>query len=207
MVAVATAARKPRNPDTPAPLARAVLSVKLPATVKVNREQHAGMSTTTPPMAAYDVPYMERTREYYRAQGYQRDYQWAHFTDTPFAPLDRPLAECRVGVVTTAMPDTPEGRRERRVYSLPSLPPPASMCTDNLAWHRTVTHTDDVASFLPLASLHFLAEEEGLFAGLTARFHCLPTEYSQRKTRAEDAPEILRRLHEDAADIALLVPL
>jgi len=166
------------------------------------------MNDEKPPMkTASDVPYMERTREYYRAQGYERDYQWAQHTYTPFTPLTRPLAECRVGVVTTAMPDTAEGRRERKVYSLPSLPPPASMCTDNLAWHRAVTHTEDVASFLPLESLHFLAEDEGLFAGLTARFHCLPTEYSQRKTRETDAPEILRRLREDAADIALLVPL
>lgn len=166
------------------------------------------MSKSTPTATAlYDVPYMERSRDYYRAQGYARDYRWAHFEDTPFTQLSRPLSECRVGVVTTAMPNTPEGRRERKLYSLPSLPPPASMCTDRLAWHRAVTHTEDVASFLPLEPLHFLAEDEGVFAGLAPRFHCLPTEYSQRKTSDEDAPEILRRLREDTVDIALLVPL
>lgn len=164
-------------------------------------------TATTTSSSAYDVPYMERSCAYYRAQGYERDYRWAHFEDTPFTALTKPLTECRLGVVTTAMPDTLEGRRERKIYSLPSLPPPASMCTDNLAWHRAVTHTEDVASFLPLEQLHFLAEDESLFAGLAPRFHCLPTEYSQRNTSSEDAPEILRRLREDAVDIVLLVPL
>ena len=164
-------------------------------------------STKDHPGEVYDVPYMERTRLYYRALGYQSDYQWAHFDDTPFTPLGKPLQQCRLAIVTTAMPDTPEGREHRQVYSLPSLPPPASMYTDDLAWHREVTHTDDVGSFLPVEQMHYLAEEEGLFAGLSRHVHCLPTEYSQRKTLEQDAPEILKRLREDQADIALLVPL
>ena len=36
---------------------------------------------TTP----YDVPYMERTRLYYEAQGYTTPYQWAHHDDTSSA--------------------------------------------------------------------------------------------------------------------------
>jgi D-proline reductase (dithiol) PrdB len=48
---------------------------------------------------------------------------------------------------------------------------------------------------------------EGLFAGLTARFHGVPTEYSQRKTKTEDAPEILARVRDDGADAAILCPL
>jgi len=39
------------------------------------------------------------------------------------------------------------------------------------------------------------------------RFHCVPTDYSQRRTREQDAPALLERLREDAADVALLVPL
>jgi hypothetical protein len=39
------------------------------------------------------------------------------------------------------------------------------------------------------------------------RFHGVPTDYSQRRTSEQDAPEILRRLREDAVDVALLVPL
>ena len=32
------------------------------------------------------VSYMERTRQYYRALGYEQDYVWARFDDVPFAP-------------------------------------------------------------------------------------------------------------------------
>ena len=42
---------------------------------------------------------------------------------------------------------------------------------------------------------------------VTARFHGVPTEYSQRKTLTEDAPQILARVCEDRADAAVLCPL
>jgi len=35
----------------------------------------------------------------------------------------------------------------------------------------------------------------------------VPTDYSQRRTLEQDAPEILRRCREDEVDVALLVPL
>ncbi len=155
---------------------------------------------------AYDVPYMERTRDYYRAQGYTVDYQWAHFDETPFQPLDKPVAESRLVVITTAMPDTPQGHAERRVYSTPVSPIPASMYTDELSWDKEATHTRDVNSFLPLRQLNQLVEE-GMLGNVAPRFHSVPTEYSQRATVKEDAPEILQRCREDKADIALLVPL
>ena len=65
---------------------------------------------------------------------------------------------------------------------------------------------DDVESFLPLAALRSLIGE-GRIGSLTRRFHGVPTDYSQRRTIEQDAPEILARCREDAADIALLVPL
>ncbi len=57
-----------------------------------------------------------------------------------------------------------------------------------------------------IAALRTL-EQEGVLGRLAERFHCAPTEYSQRTTEQEDAPEILRRLRQDGADAALLVPL
>ncbi len=153
-----------------------------------------------------DVPYMERTRNFYRAQGYTKDYLWAHHGDVPFSRLSKPLSECRVGLVTTAMPDTAEGRAHRQVYSCPSDPMPDSMYTDELSWHKTMTHTMDVASFLPLPQLQQCARENRI-AAIADRFHTIPTEYSQRNTLEKDAPEILSRLIDDEVDVAILVPL
>ncbi len=50
-------------------------------------------------------------------------------------------------------------------------------------------------------------EKEGLIGELGDRFHCIPTEYSQRNTLENDAPEILARCQHDAVDVAILVPL
>ena len=48
------------------------------------------------------VSYIDRSREYYAAQGYPKPYAWPHYDDVPFTPLQKPLSECRVGLVTTA---------------------------------------------------------------------------------------------------------
>ena len=157
-------------------------------------------------MKENDVLYMERTRDFYRAQGYTNDYQWAHYDDAPFSSLQKPLSECKLAVVTTAMPDTETGRAQRQVHSCASLPAPSSMYTDELSWHKTMTHTNDVASFLPMMQLK-RCEKEGLIGELGDRFHCIPTEYSQRNTLENDAPEILARCQHDAVDVAILVPL
>lgn len=158
------------------------------------------------------VSYIDRTREYYAAQGYDRPYAWARHLDAPFARLEKPLSECRVAVVTTASPWTAglpaDGvpRSGQRVWSGPTAEPPEKLYTGDRAWDREATHTDDVESFLPLASLKAHAEA-GRIAGLAQRFHGVPTDYSQRNTLEKDAPEILERCREDSADIALLVPL
>jgi len=154
------------------------------------------------------ISYIDRTREYYRAQGYEKAYRWAHFDDVPFARPEAPLAGSRLTVVTTARPWRIEesGPDARDVWSGPTDAPPERLYTDELAWDKDVTHTDDVGSFLPIAALQGFAAA-GRIAGLTARFHGVPTDYSQRRTLERDAPEILSRCREDGADAALLVPL
>jgi D-proline reductase (dithiol) PrdB len=148
------------------------------------------------------IRYMERTRLYYRALGYQNDYVWAHFADVPFTPLTRPLSETRIGLVTTAGPPGGYPRDEngmRHVWSGAIDSPPQRLATD-VAWDRETTHTDDRASFLPIEAASELAH-------LTPRFHGVPTEYSHRKTLTQDAPEVLARLRDDGAQAAILVPL
>ena len=154
----------------------------------------------------YDVGYMQRTREFYSAQGYTNHYQWAKNTVSLFTALTKPLKDCKVAVITTSMPDTDQGRAERGVYPLPSRPYPNSMYTAELSWHKGATHTDDIGSFLPLRALD-AAADESLIGALCERFYTVPTDYSKRNTEEVDAPEILRLFREDWVDIALLVPL
>jgi len=154
------------------------------------------------------VRYMERTRNYYRALGYENDYRWATFPDVPFAPLPKPLADCRIGLVTTAGPpdrSNRDAKGRKQVWSAPVAAPPATFDTD-LAWDREATHTDDRETFLPIDALASLARE-GVVGGLAANFCGAPTDYSQSKTLTRDAPEILRRLRADGADAAILTAL
>jgi hypothetical protein len=158
------------------------------------------------------VSYIDRTREYYAAQGYAKPYAWAHHTDAPFAPLTKPLAQSRVALITTASPwreEKPvEGvlRGGKQVWSSPTATPPERLFTDDLAWDKEATHTRDVESFVPIRSLLALAAA-GRIGSLAPRFHGVPTDYSQRRTIEQDAPEVLARCREDGTDVALLVPL
>jgi hypothetical protein len=158
------------------------------------------------------ISYIDRTRELYLAQGYGNPYQWAHFEEVPFAPLSRPLFECRLTLITTASPIREESTSQaglpmaKEVSSGPTASPPETLYTADLAWDKENTHTDDLDSFFPIHRLRELVES-GRIGGLAARYHGVPTEYSQRRTLERDAPEILRRCREDGVDAALLVPL
>jgi len=157
-------------------------------------------------MNKYDIGYMERTRLYYRAQGYTTDYQWAHFESVPFARPTRPLDGSRLALITTAMPEATEQHGDREVMAAPVEPPPESLFTDHLSWDKDNTHTRDVPSFLPIEQVKKLVAER-VVGELGPRFFCVPTEYSKRLTLEVDAPKILALCQEDQIDLALLVPL
>jgi len=158
------------------------------------------------------VSYIDRTREYYAAQGYERPYRWAHYAAVPFTKPAKPLADSCVAVVTTASPFIDQVASEgvlrggKQVWSGETAVTPDRLYTDDLAWDKESTHTNDVESFVPLGSLRALVTE-GRIGSLARRFHGVPTDYSQRRTLEADAPEILTRCREDAVDLALLVPL
>ena len=152
------------------------------------------------------VPYMERTRRYYEAQGFERPYVWAHHDEVPFTPLARPLAKSRLALVTTSALYDRVATDARYVASGSTKQPPERLFANDLAWDKQATHMDDRGSYLPLESLGDLVNS-GHLGSLAERFHCAPTEYSKRRTLEADAPEILERCRADGTDIVLLVPL
>lgn len=157
-------------------------------------------------MAAEFVPYMERTRLYYEAQGFERPYVWAGFEDVPFCELAKPLSEATITLLTTSSLHARAPTDAREVASGSLDQPPERLYGDDLSWHKQATHLDDLNSFFPVGPLQELVRS-GRLGRLARRFHCLPTSYSQRQTMDEDAPEVFRRCQEDAVDVALLVPL
>jgi hypothetical protein len=158
------------------------------------------------------VSYIDRSREYYAAQGYAQPYAWAYHQEVPFTLLGRPLYQCRVGLVTTADRTKGEGDNEearmvmREPYAMTSDPPPKSLFTQDLAWDKTATHTEDVDSFLPLHRLSEFAGQ-GRIGSVSRRFYGVPTHYSQGKTLSRFAPQILAWCREDGVDAMLLSAL
>lgn len=148
------------------------------------------------------VSYIDKSREYYAAQGYEQPYRWASHDDAPFTQLTKPLSESTIGVVTTTrLP----GNDVLAPYAAPSLPQPTVMETAHLSWHQTATHTNDLGSFLPLDHLRDLVEE-GVIGAVSPRFVGVPTIYSQRRTKTW-AATVLDELRHDDVDLALLIPL
>ena len=157
-------------------------------------------------MTTSTVPYMERTRLYYQAQGFTRPYVWASYSDVPFTPLTRPLAESTIGIMTTASLYDRTATDSRAVAAGLTAEPPERLFANDLSWDKQATHLDDLNSYFPIDHLADLVASNRI-GRLAERFQCLPTSYSQRQTLEEDAPEVLRRCREDSVDVALLVPL
>jgi len=162
------------------------------------------------------IPYMARTRAYYQALGYDEPYRWAHFTDVPFAPLRKPLKECRIGLVTTAAPYDPArgdqgpgapynaAAKFHRAYALSAEGSP-DVRISHVTYDRTHTTAEDPNSWFPLAQLNRAAAESRI-GGVSPRFYGAPTTRSQRSTLEQDAPDILAFLRADAVDATVLVP-
>jgi hypothetical protein len=134
-------------------------------------------------MADADVPikYMDRTRHYYRALGYTQDYIWATFDDVPFSQSAKPLSEMHIVLITTASPLDFDG--VKRVWSGRVSPPPPKLFTDNVAWDKESTHTNDRASFLRLKQLRSWHQKACSVAWRRVSTACLPNTASAKRLR------------------------
>ncbi len=175
------------------------------------------MSDTMDFAPTFDVPleYMRRTREYYLALGYDNPYRWAHYVDAPFQPLKKPLKESVVALITTAAPYQPDKGDQgpgaaynaaAKYYNVLSGDTSVDhdMRISHIGYDRKHTTATDSNTWFPLPLMRKFASQ-GRFK-LASRFHCAPTNRSQRVTLETDAPEILARCREDGVDTAVIVP-
>jgi D-proline reductase (dithiol) PrdB len=167
---------------------------------------------------AHDVPipYLERTRSYYQALGYDPPYEWAHYAEVPFYRMDKPLSQCRFTIITTAAPFQPDkgdqgpgapynaAAKFYAVYSGKNADD-HDLRISHIAIDRKHTTAEDLASYFPLTELRRRAGS-GDIGPLAAHFHGLPTNRSHRVTLEVDCPEIVERCKADLVDAAVLVP-
>lgn len=169
-------------------------------------------------IADFDVPipYMQRTRDYYLAIGYDTPYRWAHNVAAPFQPLTKFLAESRVTIITTAARFDPANGDQGpgaayngsakfyHVYDGDTAQQ-HDLRISHIAYDRAHTTATDMNTWFPLAQLNRLAAK-GRIGSVAPRFFGAPTNRSHRATMETDAPDILARCKADSVDVAVLVP-
>ena len=162
------------------------------------------------------IPYLQRICEYYQALGYGAPYEWAHYTEVPFRPLNKPLSECRIALITTAAPYQP-GKGDQgpgapynakaKFYTVYSgdTAQDHDLRISHIAIDRKHTTGEDSGAYFPLTALRQSAGS-GRVSSVAPRFHGAPTNRSHRVTLEVDGPEIVARCMADAVDAAILVP-
>ena len=161
------------------------------------------------------IPYMQRIRDYYQALGYGAPYRWAHYADVPFAPLKKPLAESRIGLVTTAAPFDPAKGEQgpgapyngaAKFYAVYSgdTARDHDLRISHIGYDRTHTTAEDSNSWFPLPALRQAVKARRI-GELAPRFHGAPTNRSHRATLEQDCPELLQRCREDSVDAAIVI--
>jgi D-proline reductase (dithiol) PrdB len=163
------------------------------------------------------VRYIDRTRDDYLRQGYEKSYEWAHFAEVPFAPLRKPLSECRIGLLGTSEVavrfDAAKGEVDpineedfRGVYAIPARTPTEKLYSRTLSFDRNATHLDDVNAFYPVDRLRE-AVADGRIGSMPERIYGAYNNYSQRKVLTQEAPKALAYAREDGLDAIILVPV
>ncbi|TMH47370.1 MAG: glycine reductase, partial [Betaproteobacteria bacterium] len=143
-------------------------------------------------------------------------YEWAHYSEVPFRPLDKPLSKSRITIITTAAPYRPDkgdqGPRApynaaAKFYTVYSgnTAQDHDLRISHIAIDRKHTTAEDSAAYFPLTELRQRAAS-GRIGSVAARFHGAPTNRSHRVTLQVDCPEIVARCRADEVDAAILVP-
>lgn len=172
-------------------------------------------TTDFAPENVQPIRYIERTRSWYLALGYDNPYRWAHYLDVPFQALNKPLSQSTLTLITTASPydptkgdqgpGAPYNARAKfyEVYSGETALD-HDVRISHVSIDRKHTAMTDANSWFPLPLLREVVAQ-GQVRQLSARFHGAPTNRSQRQTLEVDCPEILRRCEADGVDVAVLV--
>jgi D-proline reductase (dithiol) PrdB len=166
------------------------------------------MGVEAPPKA---VDYIAVTRSTYDALGYP-PYQWLHSTEPPpGAPLRKPLAECRVGLIASggiyrAGQIAFHFKDDASYRVIPTDVPTAELRATHFAYDLRDARTDINVVF-PIDTLRSLAAD-GVIGGLAPEaFTFMGGIYSTRRVREDLAPALRDRVVAQGVDVVLLVPV
>ncbi len=166
---------------------------------------HPGASPLPP------ADYIAETRNLYDSLGYDA-YRWAERPEgPPWAPLAKPLAECRITLVGSGGlyrrgQVAFHTRDDTSIRVIGSDTPTDELRTAHFAYDQTDARSDPNCVF-PLDRLRELATA-GVIGGLTDEAYAfMGGIYSIRRLEAETAPLLVDRCRAQEPDLVLLVPV
>jgi len=158
------------------------------------------------------VGYIKAITERYEKLGYAA-YQWVQANDPPpFAPLRKPLKDCRIGMLSTS--GAYVVGQKAYFYKDDTSTRTIAATTDKRHIHFSHLTENylpgprrDPGCIVPVDALQRLAAENAIGAVDPDVISCMGAVYSQRRVREELAPSLLETFQSQHVDAVLLVPM
>jgi D-proline reductase (dithiol) PrdB len=158
------------------------------------------------------VRYVERLNQRYREQGFP-PYQWTVNREAPLAPLAKPLAHCRVSLLTSggvshrsAPAWNPDARNDFRLDSIEAGAQGSAFQVHD-SYYDTRSAREDVNCVFPIDRLRELAAERVIgevaphhYSGFMGRI------YKRSHVVDVAAPALAAALAREEVDLFVLVP-
>lgn len=157
------------------------------------------------------VDYIEVTRRTYDGLGYP-PYQWVHSDDPPpWAPLDKPLSQCRVGLIASGgiyrQGQIAFHFRDDASYRVIGRDVPTEELRATHFAYDLRDARSDINVVFPIDALRALVDE-GFIGGLADEAYTfMGGIYSARRVREQLAPAFVQRMIDQKVDVVLLVPV
>jgi D-proline reductase (dithiol) PrdB len=158
------------------------------------------------------VEYIKSITERYGQLGYV-PYKWYEADDPPpWTPLKKPIAESRLGVLSTAGAYVAGQvayyyKDDTSTRAVARDTPTSELRFSHITENYLPDARKDPNCVLPLEHLRTL-EQEGVIGELPGEvFSCMGGIYSQRRVREELLPAMLKSFQDQEVDAALLLPL
>jgi len=158
------------------------------------------------------VKYVDLLNQRYHQQGFP-PYRWTINDDAPFTATSKPLADCRVSMLTSggvAHCSMPEWNAfATNDFRLDQVDPAATSAdfTVNDSYYDTTDASVDINCVFPIDRLREL-EDQGVIGSVADRLWSgfMGRIYSRTTVLEESAPALAQELHDDDVDLFLLVP-
>jgi len=158
------------------------------------------------------IAYVPCINERYQSLGFP-PYRWSEFDTAPWAPLKKPLAECRIALLgaggISLKGQTPYDPKSVNDFSFREIPKDVK-AEDFVINYSYYDHTDaekDINCIFPIERFRELEAER--FIGELVPVNIttgMGRMYKRSQLQNEMVPEIFRRLEEEKVDALFLVP-